>query len=114
MIRIYVLKAWVRNTVYPDQGEWINKKITFNEQEAEWWIESPMRTWAGEGPDPNADYDVFEVDTVEDFHIPVEVEANNYAKEIGATEPDWRRKQVVADFTKGFDFAVNKLIKQDQ
>lgn len=102
MAKIYVLKTWKTSPGNPE-GWWDNYKATFDEREAELWIEPPSRTMNEEGPDPDHTYDEFEVN-IPEYSCDVFVEglANDYAKEIGATEPDWFRKQVVKFFTKGF------------
>ena len=54
-MKVYVLKSWCPNKVYKDQGNWLNDKVTLSERDAEFWIESPFRQMAGEGPDLNSD-----------------------------------------------------------
>ena len=114
-MEVYVLKVWRTNKVYKDRGEWINHKVTLNERDAEWWIEPPARTWDGEGPDPNHNYDVLDLECPDSFvDEMVEKKANEWAKEVGETEPDWRRKQIVRDFTEGFKLAKALYCKEEK
>lgn len=61
-MKVYVLKEWHTNKAYADQGSWVNCKVTLSEKEANMWIESPFRTMNEEGPDPNHDYDVLDLE----------------------------------------------------
>lgn len=114
-MKVYVLKSWHTNTVYKDRGDWINNKVTLSESDAEFWIESPFRQMDGEGPDPNHDYDVLDLECP-DWNIDemVEKKANEWAKEVGEIEPDWRRKQIVRDFAEGFKLAKAIYCKEEE
>lgn len=114
-MKVYVLKAWYTNKVYKDQGDWINEKVTLSEREAEMWIESPFRQMADEGPDPNHDYDVLDLECPDyDIDDMVEKKANEWAEEEKGTEPDFLRKQIVKDFTKGFNLAKAIYCKEEE
>lgn len=114
-MKVYILKSWHTNTVYKDRGDWINNKVTLSERDADFWIESPFRQMDGEGPDPNHDYDVLDLECPDyDVEDMVEKKANEWAKEVGETEPDWRRKQIVRDFTEGFKLAVALYYKEKE
>ena len=114
-MKVYVLKSWCPNKVYKDQGNWLNDKVTLSERDTEFWIESPFRTMDGEGPDPNHDYDVLDLECSGSFvDEMVEKKANEWAKEVGKTEPDWRRKQIIRDFTEGFKLAKALYCKEEK
>lgn len=114
-MKVYVLKSWCPNEVYKDQGNWLNDKVTLSERDAELWIESPFRQMAGEEPDPNSDYDILDLECPDwDIDDVVEKKANEWAKEVGETEPDWRRKQIVRDFTEGFKLAKALYCKEEK
>lgn len=113
-MKVYVLKSWRTNTVYKDQGNWVNDRVTLDEREAEFWIESPFRQMDGEGPDPNHDYDVLDLESPDyDVDDMIDEKANEWAKEIGETESD-KRKQIVRDFTKGFNLAKVLYCKEEK
>lgn len=114
-MKVYVLKGWHTDTVYKDQGNWVNHKVTLSEMDADMWIESPFRTMDGERPDPNHDYDVLDLECPNSFADEmVEKKANEWAKEVGETESDWRRKQIVRDFTEGFKLAKAIYCKEEE
>lgn len=114
-MKVYVLKSWYPNKVYKDQGAWLNDKVTLSERDAEWWIEPPARTWDGEGPDPNSDYDVLDLEC-SDFLVDemVEAKANEWAEELGEADSEERRKQIVRDFTEGFKLAKALYCKEEE
>lgn len=93
MARLYVLKSWRTNPT-TKEGYWLNDKVTFDERDADFWIESPFRTMDGEGPDPNHDYDDFEVKAPEGFFHCYKVydaheEVVDKLKKIAEEKPDW-------------------------
>ena len=93
MAKIYVLKSWKTCPGNPE-GWWDNHKATFDEREAELWIEPPSRTINGEGPDPNNTYDDFEVKVPEGFFHCYKVFLAHDAvieklKKIAKEKPDW-------------------------
>ena len=60
MMKIWILKSWVRDKIVSGEGHWENVKATVDEWEAGNWLESREG-----GPDMNHDYDEYELELPE-------------------------------------------------